>query len=371
MKKRIAIFTPGGIGAGQFGQGYPPLLNFVLKISHEYEVTVYSIHAINADFFPENFKTRSVNRTIGFSALRTFFLCAIFLIDHIKKPFNLIHAFWAYPAGTLAVVMGKLVRVPSVVTVQGGEGAALKNIGYGNMIRPRVKKITLWTCEKATGFNSISFFLVDELKKHGLKRTDASVIPFGPERTIFKHVPKKKGKMLRLIHVANLTEVKDQFTLLRAFEIISQAIPAEIRIIGGDYMNGVIQRQAEEMGLTNKIKFLGAIPNKDLAEHYAWADVMMHTSLHEGQSGVVMEAMASGVVVCATRVGIVYDLGDQYFATAAVGDYNALAANAIRLFSDEDYCNALRRQSLAWVESFDASRTVVEFGNLYKKTIHG
>jgi glycosyltransferase involved in cell wall biosynthesis len=367
MKKRVAIITPGGIGAGYFSQGYPPLVNFIKKLSREYDITVYSIHAVDPDFVPGNFNLRTISRFIVPSKIRSILLMVLFLFDHIRNSYSLIHSFWIYPAGTLGVVLGKVLSIPSMVTVQGGEAAALPQINYGNMTRPWKKKITLWTCEKATCLNSISQFLADELNKHGLKRKDAVVIPFGPERTIFNPVNKEtESECLRIIHVANLTEVKDQVTLLKAFDLIVKHQTAELRIIGEGTLSEKLKALTTEMRLDHCVKFFGVLPNKELPQHYAWADIMLHTSLHEGQSGVVMEAMSSGVVVCATRVGVVYDLGEKFFVCVNVGDYKELASQVINIWKNQERFNEVKKNALQWALTYDASWTASEYRTLYK-----
>jgi len=370
MRKRVAIITPGGIGAGHLSQGYPPLLNFIQRLSSEFDITVYSLTPINPDFIPSNFRIKSISKIFKASKVRGILLSMLLLYDHFRNSYQLIHSFWVYPAGTLGVILGKLIHKPSVVTIQGGEAAAIPQIGYGNMFNPSLKKITLWTCERASCLNSISKFLVNEMSKHGLKRKDSVVIPFGPETSLFMNVKKVECDRLRIIHVANLTEVKDQVTLLKAFALILKEEPAELRIIGGDFMEGKLQVLANEMRLDEFVKFLGAIPNTELTKHYAWADIMMHTSLHEGQSGVVMEAMASGVVVCGTRVGILYDLEDEYFETVEVGDYQTLASKIIDLWRGQDKYRELQTKSLSWAQKYNLEWTVKKFGALYKSISH-
>ena len=182
----MAIWLQGGIGGGSFSQGYPPLLNFVMKLSADYEIIVYSIFPANKDFVPHGFKFRTIDHRISPLKIRTVLVCLLFLWDHFRKPYQLLHAFWVYPAGTMAVLLGKIIRRPTIVTIQGGEAAAVTQIKYGNMLKPVLKKITLWTCELATHLNSISQFLITEMHRHGLKRSDASVIPFGAQIDLFK-----------------------------------------------------------------------------------------------------------------------------------------------------------------------------------------
>jgi glycosyltransferase involved in cell wall biosynthesis len=368
---RVAIWLQGGVGGGNFSQGYPPLVNFTRKLAHRHAITVYSILPANEDFVPEGFSFRSITRKITARKFRTILLSFLFLWDHFRQRYDLIHAFWVYPAGTLAVVLGKITRVPSIVTIQGGEAAAVHEIGYGNMLKPWLKKVTIWTCENTTCLNSISGFLVSEMRRHGLRRKDVVVIPFGAEQTIFTRQKKNRADKLHIIHVSNLTEVKDQAMLLRAFSRIKAELPCELRILGADYMNGKLQSLASTLNLTEGVDFLGAIPNDQLDNHYAWADIMMHTSLHEGQSGVVMEAMATGVVVCGTKVGIIADLGDDYFETVDVGDYISLAKKVVTIAKDESKYRRLQEKAFTWVQEHDANWTVRAFDELYGNVKEG
>lgn len=365
----MAILIQGGIGGGSFSQGCPPISNIISGLSNFYDVTVYSILPANTNFIPSGFNFRTVHRRIESRKIRTILVCGLLLFHHLREPYRLFHAFWAYPAGTIIVLIGKLVKVPSLITIQGGEAAAISHLGYGNMLKPFLKRITLWTCEHATGLNSVSRFLLQGLSRHGLRRSDASINFFGADRKLFREETRMNGDLLRIIHVANLTEVKDQATLLKTFALILKELPAELKIVGGDFMEGKIQMLVDKMKLNDSVKFLGAIRNKDLPQHYAWANIMLHTSLHEGLPSVAAEAMACGLVVCATRVGIFNDLGDDYFETVEVGDYKALASKVVKLWRDKNKYDRLKEKSLAWAQEFDLSWTVAEFGKIYENMI--
>ena len=359
----------GGIGGGDFSQGQPPLPAFVEELSSLYSVTVYSILPANADFSPNGFEFVSVNRRIRSLKIRSVLICMLFLWHHFKKRYSLLHAIWVYPAGTISVVFGKLLGIPSVVTVQGGEAASVPSLNYGHMLNPYLKKITFWTCEKASAVTSISKFLISKLQENGLTRKNIQIIPWGPDVTIFKQSEKTNDELLKIIHVANLTEVKDQVTLLKSFALIVKQIPSKLRIIGSGSMEGELKALTETLGLSDHVEFLGAIPHKQISQYYTWANLMMHCSLHEGQSVVVVEAMACGVVVCGTRVGILYDLGNDYFETVDVGDYEALSSRVVELWSNKNKYSTLQKKSHSWIQQHDFRWTINQYADLYANLI--
>lgn len=362
---RIAIWLHGGIGGGNFSQGQPTLGEIITRLSQKHDITVYSVLPANANFQAQGFKLRTGKRWVKNVKLRYFFLCLLFLKDHIANRFKIIHAFWAYPAGTFAVLLGKIIGIPSLVTLQGGEGAAIPSIKYGNMLSANLKKITLWTCEQASCLTSISSFLLRNLQHHGLKRQDALVIPFGVNREVFKFSSKQRSGILNIIHVANLTEVKDQVTLLNAFSIITATIPSHLTIIGGDYLKGKIRQQAEALGLQNSVTFISEVPQSELHAYYEKADVMMHTSLYEGMASVVIEAMACGVVVCGTAVGIMDDYKDHFFRTVEVGDFRSLANEVLHIWRDRDLYLRLQERAYKWVIEHDMNWTIQQYDNVY------
>lgn len=366
---KVAIWLQGGIGGGNFSQGYPPLMHFLCGLGEKIDVTVYSILPPNDDFQEKKLKVISPGKTISNTKLRTALLMARFIRDHVRKKYDIVHAFWVYPAGTVALLLGSALQIPTIVTVQGGEAAAVPEIKYGNMLRPWLKKITLATCKRATVLNSISKFLLSQLALHGLKRTDGVVTPFGPDVNRFAFHPRSIGTPLRLMHVANLTEVKDQDTILRAVRILADQIELKLQIIGADYLNGFLQQRCRELGIESLVEFAGSVPQHALPAFYKDNHIMVHTSLHEGQSGVIMEAMASGVVVCATPVGIVFDLGEKFFKVVPFSDSAALANAVLELMADPAIYFRLQTSCLNYAQSHNAQWTQDQYYKIYEKLV--
>src|SRR6185312_9234488 len=52
--------------------------------------------------------------------------------EHRRQRFDVLHAFWATESGLLAALAGRLLRVPTLVSLAGGELVALRDIDYGD-----------------------------------------------------------------------------------------------------------------------------------------------------------------------------------------------------------------------------------------------
>jgi sugar transferase (PEP-CTERM/EpsH1 system associated) len=102
--------------------------------------------------------------------------------------------------------------------------------------------------------------------------------------------------------VARLTPVKDHRTLLEAFARVVEARPgARLVIVGGGETEDEVRASVAELGLGERALLLGE--RKDVPELMRAFDAFVLSSLSEGLSITLLEAMAAGLPVVATRVG--------------------------------------------------------------------
>jgi len=357
----IAIIIPGGIGTGKGNLGVPVLEQLVRRLSADFELTVFSLFRINSDYRPVGFELIDVShsvRLIKFAKL----LWAV-TRNHRKKNFRAIHGFWALPSGVLAVSLAKVLRVKSIVSILGGDAISIPEINYGQLQRPLSRKLILWALRRTDHLVVMSKYLIDNLKKAGLERDGIQVIPFGIDTNLFPFTMKPMSRPFQFLHIANLHPVKDQETLIRAFKIISEQVPAELTIIGEGIMEDHVKSLTASLGLRN-VSFLDPLPYDQLPRYYQKADFLLHTSLSEGQPVVASEAMSSGVVVCGTKVGLMYD--EPTFCIAVdVKDYNALANATLDVIRDEKKFRWIQQNAFEWAAAHSMSWTIERLKSCY------
>lgn len=154
--------------------------------------------------------------------------------------------------------------------------------------------------------------------------------------------------------IGSFRPVKDLPTMLRAFQIIRQKFShARLVIVGGGNL-ALAQRQAEECGVVADVLFLGE--RHDVARILAACDVYLNSSLYEGMSNAILEAMAAGAAVVATRVGgtpsIVCDGENGLLVPPAAPA--AFAAAIQRLLEEHELRERLRSAARAFVEQYHA-----------------
>ncbi len=364
MKKRVAIIVNGGVGGGFFNQGIPSLMTLIRNLSDEFEITVYSLTEIKNSYSNESFTVKSFpNKSYYPKGFLFFKLFMTIFSDHLKRPFHLVHGFWGFPSGTLAVCFSKAVNIPSLVSLQGSETAAVKKIGYGLMLNSFKRRILFSTLSHADAVTVLTRFQADKLKDYGVNR-QVQIISYGADNTIFRPAVKVYSGTIRFIHVANLTEVKDQETLLRTFALIRKELDCKLRIIGADFMEGKIQILANELDLTANVEFTGVIKHTELTHHFEWAHAMIHTSFYEAQGVVLAEAAESKILICGTEVGLIYDLR-EFAVSASVGDYLTLSGKIIDTFRNRIIRSEKVENAYEWSQTHSHHDTFNGFKKIY------
>lgn len=336
------------------------------QLARHFDVTVYCAASVPPEFVTNGYRAFSPPLKWKRLAWRWLYLALLFFKHHVTQPFDALYAFWGYPAGTVIVALGKLVRRPSVVTILGAETADIPTIQYG-YLRKETRRLMLWTLKHATKLIAVSAYQVKNMEAKGLYR-EAHVVPWGVDTTAFYRVERQRGVPLRILHVSNLNIVKDQETLIRAFVLIRAQIPAKLRIVGPDYLDGRIQALAAAMHVKDDVEFAGAVPHAEIAREYQAADIFVLTSLSEGQNMSLHEAMTCGVLSASTAVGMMHDLGPEYGIVFAPGDYHALATQLIALYGDEYEWNRRRMNAHRWANQHTLSWTVGQLVELINET---
>lgn len=361
-KPTVAVIIPGGIGTGQNNLGVPVLERLVKLLARDFDITVFSLFQVNDNYVPDGFELISIG------ARNPILRILKFLVDfrkrHRAKSFQAVHGFWVLPGGMLAVLTGKLFSIRSIVSVLGGDAIALPEIGYGQLRNPLSRRLTFLTLKYADEVNALTDYLVNNLRTAGFTRDDIRIIPWGIDTKMFSFREKKLQNPVRFLHIGNLHPVKDQETLLRTFALISTKVESTLTIIGEGDLKPKILSLINELQLQDKVIVLNPLPYEQLPGHYHDADILLHTSLSEGQCEVVTEAMSAGVLVCGTKVGLMYDLPDCC-VSAFVGDYEELANCLVHVTADYEAFSAIRNRAYLWSLDHSIDWTKDRLSELY------
>jgi glycosyltransferase involved in cell wall biosynthesis len=364
---KIAFITPGGFDRSGRERVIPAFLWLVEQLARHSEVHVYTLRQ-----YPEPCIYSLLGATvhnIGVPQkrprnLRSFFtLLSHLRAEHRHSPFDVIHGVWLSSGGFGAALAGRLLHVPSLATLAGGEMAALPEIGYGGQLRMRSRYKIALTLRLANAITAASEYARRPLLPY---RLDAHLIPFGVNCERFTPAEPPPGPPWNLLHVASLNRVKDQATLLRAFRTIQACEPrTRLQIIGEDTLNGEIQRLAHELGVADAVTFEGFQPNDVVADAMRRAHLLLVSSRHESGPLVMLEAAACCVPTVGTAVGHIEDLAPDAAVAVPPGDHAALAWAVTSLLRDETSRRAIGLRARSFARTHDATWTAERFTQLY------
>jgi L-malate glycosyltransferase len=163
--------------------------------------------------------------------------------------------------------------------------------------------------------------------------------------------------------VANLKAYKGHRHLLDAVASLhARDRPCTLVLAGEGDQRSALEQQAARLGID--VRFLGA--SAEVGPLLARADVVVLSSLHEGMSNAVMEAMAAGRAIVATDVGGTPELLEGRGVLVPPGDPIALAAAIDRLLTDPAYASRLGAQARCWSRrNLSTDRMVEEHIRIY------
>lgn len=142
----------------------------------------------------------------------------------------------------------------------------------------------------------------------------------------------------RFCTVGRLTAEKAQSGLITAVRNLSaKGEDVSVRVVGDGPMRGELERSVVDAGLSDRITFLGGLPEETTLQEIASADAFVLPSLIEGLPVVLMEAMAAGKpVIAATMAGIPEMITHERTGLLFdVGNWADLEAQIERLMHDD------------------------------------
>ncbi len=219
-----------------------------------------------------------------------------------SKRFDLIHAHTGIYPMIGGFILSKLLRIPFFITCHGSDirinrkNTVLKLIQ--NYIFQRSKCVIVVS-------NELKTILKDEIRNLSIE-----IVPAGVDKNSFKDLPHKWSNKTRVkvLFVGNLRKIKNPKIILEALKKLKQyEFNIELIMIGTGPLYEALKVFCNQYDLTNVI-FIPQVPHKNLHQYYKKADLFVMPSLSEGTPLALLDAMASGLPIIASKIGGISDL---------------------------------------------------------------
>lgn len=338
----------------------------VERLSSFYEITIYG-EVYRPVKITTPYKVKFVTGKKIPSRLRELFFAFLIIKDHIANRFDLLHTHSTFPTGFYGIIIAKIFSIPIVISLDGEEAVAIPEINFGHLLQSKRKKLNRWVTQNADAVIVLTQFMLEGVRKNLQVDRDLDIVPRGVDLQKFRFQQRTLSPPYRFLNVGYLNPVKDQETLIRAFAILNASVNCSLTHIGEDYNNGKVQRLVKELGLGERVSFKGFVPHEQLPHYYMEADVLIVSSLFESQGVVVNEAMASGMLVCGSHVGLLADLSGECCVTVPPGNASMLAAAILEILKNEKENIRLMKNAFAWSKEHDLEWTATEHRKIYAR----
>ena len=218
------------------------------------------------------------------------------LVRQLKPDATL--AFFGVPSGAVALFLKLVARIPYVVSLRGGDVPGFRPYDFGTyhkLIAPLLRVI--WKNASAVIANS------NGLRDLALKfdsRFEIPIIPNGVDLDLYK-TGTHENTSPRIFSVGRIVHQKGLDLALRALSGLKD-LDWEWRIAGDGPQLDFLKLLAQELGIADRVTFLGWQSRAQLIGQYQHANLFLFPSRHEGMPNAVLEAMASGLPVIASRI---------------------------------------------------------------------
>src|SRR5215469_7837989 len=231
--------------------------------------------------------------------------------------FDLIDAHYFYPDGPAAVLLGRALGRPAVVTARGSD----LNIIAGHVI-PR--QWIRWAAQHADGLVAVSSGLRQRLVELGIAAERVQVLRNGVDLALFRPYDRAAARQTlgfirpTVLAVGNLMALKRHNLMVEA---LAQLTGVDLVIVGEGAARAAIENLARKRGVADRVRLPGRVPQGRLPEFYSAADLLLLVSTHEGWPNVLLESMACGTPVVVSDIDGITDFLAALPARAATRAY--------------------------------------------------
>ena len=300
----------------------------------------------------------SVSEMMAFAALAA--PAAIFGV----RP-DVVVAFFSIPSGPVAWLLKTLRAVPYIVSLRGGDvpGFDAQHMAAMHALTNPLTAM-IWRNAAAIVGNSAGLC---QLARNFMPGLDVPEIPNGVDTERFSPASRADGEIVELLFVGRLSSQKGVNILLAALA----QLPARwhLRIVGDGPERASLVALAASLGIAERVTFHGWAQREELPALYRAADIFVFPSLDEGMPNVVLEALASGLPIVATRIAGNEQLvahGDNG-ALVPAGDAGAFADALAPLLADSSARRRMgaRSREIA-VQSYSWARSAGKYASLFQ-----
>lgn len=297
------------------------------------------------------------------------------LVDVVKfEKLDLLHVHYAIPHASAAYMAKQIlaaqgIDIPFITTLHGTD---ITLVGRDPSFAPAIT----FAINSSDAVTAVSESLKADTYAHFDITREIHVVPnficpeyYRPKiEKDFRLEYAPNGERI-ITHISNFRPVKRVEDVVKVFQKIQEKIPAKLILVGDGPERYRTEQLCRELGTCGHTIFIGKLKKPE--EVLAISDLFLLTSEAESFGLAALEAMASGVPVISTNTGGLPEVNlDGYSGYLSnVGDVDAMAAQALKILSDDDTLATFRKNARARAMDFSIEKVLPMYIDLYNKVL--
>lgn len=292
----------------------------------------------------------------------------------INEQLDLLHVHYAIPHASAAymaqcILADRGIKLPFITTLHGTD---ITLVGRDSSFEP----VITFAINHSNAVTAVSESLKQDTLKYFKVNNEVQVIPnfinveeYGQaSRNCQRHMFAPNGEKI-MVHVSNFRKVKRVEDVLHVFDRVRKQIKTKLILVGDGPERANIDKLCRELNTCDEIISLGKVFNPN--EVLSVADLFILPSETESFGLSALEAMASHVPVISTNTGGLPEVNINGVTgyTSNVGDVDDMAANAIKILSDEVVLQQFKQSAFEHAQKFDLKAILPMYEAMYEAVL--
>ena len=288
--------------------------------------------------------------------------------------FDVILAKLAWPTGYFAAAHKEALGVPLVIGVVGIDILKQPELGRGfRLISPKVEGQIRYALGRADAVLAYTPSLRAAAIEAGASPERTEVMPNGVDTTAYREAPTNKSASPYILSIGRFVSVKGHNVLLWAFRAVADKFPdIQLVLVGGGPIPQEYLSLVQELGLGERVKFIEFVAGKEKVALLKGCTVFAQPSRSEAVPLAVLEAMAAGRPIVASKVGGIPEILEEGGNGLLVepGDVDSLATALESVLHNSVLREQMGRRSVELALPYDWSRIAGQYVHLFERLVH-
>ena len=356
----VGLFPPKWLAGTEIATYY--MAEHLAQRGHEVHVITSLDEGLPEENYEKGFYIHRLPRTkIRFAGAFIFWADIVRVIQKISP--DIVHA-QSLGIGVPALLSKNLLKIPYVVWGQGSDV----------YLPDWFTKLTSKTIIKNA--NSV-IALTEDMKRamQAIYNRDITIVPNGIDlKEYISELPVQnvEGAEKRILFVGRLHPVKGVQYLLGAMSIVHRELPeAKLILVGDGEEREHLETLTDNLGIRECVEFAGRVPHERVKDYMNQAEVFVLSSLSEGFPVTILEAMACGLPVVATRVGGVPDIiedGTNGYLVDAMNQ-EQIAEALLKLLQNDQLRKEISNNNRKEAERYRWNTVAATLEGIYQKSL--